>query len=466
MDSRDLLRRSTIFASLPEKELDRLVELSPTVLVQPGEVLMTEGSRGGSVHLALDGDFEITKRSGQQEIVLARRGPGEIFGEISLLDESPRTASVRALTPGRLLVISQDAFRQALMENPLALLAILRTITARLRNTESMLRQSEKMASLGTLAAGLAHELNNPAAAARSAASNLANSFEGSLRAEGRLARLDLNAEQFAAASALRSVIAERWQSTTGLDPLDQSDREADTQSWLESRGIEPAWELAATLVSGGLDSRGLDDLSTQFTAIQIITVIPWLAAGIKTSALLGEVVESLGRVSEIVKAVRAYSFLDQAEIQNVDLRQGIENTLVILRHKIGPGVIVKRDFSTDLPPIEAYGSSLNQVWTNLVDNALDAVAGHGTIQIRAFAADGLVIVEVSDDGPGIPDEIQSRIFDPFFTTKPPGASTGLGLHISYNIVVHTHRGQIQVTSRPGNTMVQVVLPTRLKRLA
>jgi signal transduction histidine kinase len=242
-----------------------------------------------------------------------------------------------------------------------------------------------------------------------------------------------------------------------------QSDREADIQSWLESRGIEPAWELAATLGSGDWDIRRLDDLGARFAPVQLVTVIPWLAAGVRTSVLLGEVLESVERVSEIVKAIRAYTFLDQAQVQNVDLRAGIENTLVVLRHKIGPGVAVKQNLSPDLPSVEAYGSSLNQVWTNLLDNALDAVAGHGTIEIRAHAGESVVIVEVADDGPGILDEIQSRIFDPFFTTKPPGASTGLGLHIAYNIVVHTHRGQIQVTSRPGNTTFRVVLPTRLK---
>ena len=220
--------------------------------------------------------------------------------------------------------------------------------------------------------------------------------------------------------------------------------------------------ELAPVLVASGWDRDELARVAERFSSTQLPVVVRWLGASTSVYGLLEEVGKSAEAMSEIVKAVKTYSYLDQAPIQEVDVIESLENTLVLLRPKIDAGISITRDYADDVPRIEAYGSELNQVWTNLIDNAIDATAGKGELTLRAFTAENVVTVDVIDDGPGIPPEIQPRIFEPFFTTKAPGVGTGLGLHIAYNIVVHKHRGQIQVASRPGETSIRVVLPIRL----
>jgi signal transduction histidine kinase len=217
-------------------------------------------------------------------------------------------------------------------------------------------------------------------------------------------------------------------------------------------------------LVSLGWGTEQLDELAAEFSPEQLRVVVPWLANGSSAYTLLDEVQSSAERISEIVKAVKTYSYLDQAPIQQVDIHDSLQNTLVILKHKLKTGVDVTRDYAPDLPRIEAYGSELNQVWTNLIDNAIDAMQGKGEITIRTYARSDSVIVQISDNGPGIPPDIQQRIFEPFFTTKGPGTGTGLGLHIVYNIVVDKHHGQITLTSKPGETCFQVTLPVKLAR--
>jgi signal transduction histidine kinase len=233
-------------------------------------------------------------------------------------------------------------------------------------------------------------------------------------------------------------------------------------QEWLEGHGVGEAWELAPVLVASGWDRDELERVVERFSPTQLPVVLRWVGAGSSVFGLLEEVGQSAEAMSEIVKAVKTYSYLDQAPIQDVDVVESLENTLVLLRPRITTGVKVTRDYAEDVPRIEAYGSELNQVWTNLIDNAIDAIAGQGELTLRAFTAENVVTVEVIDDGPGIPPEIQPRIFEPFYTTKAPGLGTGLGLHIAYNIVVHKHRGQLQVASKPGETCLRVVLPIRL----
>lgn len=463
--STDIVRRLPLFEGLAPEDLNRLLEMAETVSLEAGQGLMKEGETGDSLFVVLDGEFEIRKRTGEQELAIAVRGPGEVLGEMSLLNRAPHSASVRALRRSELLRISRESFEQLLAASSAAALAMLRTVSERLRHTEAMLRQSEKMASLGTLAAGLAHELNNPAAAARRSADQLRRAIDDWIGRTEELLAQPLDQADRADRIARAKARAPGGSGSPPLDPLARSDREAELQTWLERRGVAESWDLAPALVEAGWDPAGLDELVERLPAAPAAALLRWAAGAHAVAGLLHEVSQSAERISEIVRAVKAYTYLDQAPVLEVDVHRGLEDTLVILRHKLG-GVTVRRDYAQDLPRIEAYASELNQVWTNLLDNAIDAMAGKGEIHLRTRRQDDHILVEVADTGPGIPEAIQPRIFDPFFTTKAPGVGTGLGLHISYNIIVHKHQGQIRVDSRPGETRFEVSLPLRLRRAA
>jgi signal transduction histidine kinase len=456
------LRQIPLFADLSEEDLEQLYQMAETVSIPAGQLVLQEGDQGDSLYVVLTGELEVTKRQGSQDILLAVYMPGQFFGEMALLEQAPRSASVRTLQESRLLVISQAAFQTLLTCSPSAPLKILHTVTSRLRSTESALIQNEKMAALGTLAAGLAHELNNPAAAIRRSAAQLRDALAEREQLAAQLHALATDQYQQESLGALQEEIAERKTTAPVPDPLALSEQEDGLQEWLEDHGVGEAWELAPVLVSSGWDRDELERVAERFSVTQLPVVVRWLGAGSSVYGLLEEVGKSAEAMSEIVKAVKTYSYLDQAPIQEVDVIESLENTLVLLRPKIDAGISITRDYADDVPRIEAYGSELNQVWTNLIDNAIDAIAGKGELILRAFTAENVVTVDVIDHGPGIPPEIQPRIFEPFFTTKAPGVGTGLGLHIAYNIVVHKHRGQLQVASTPGETRLRVVLPIRL----
>ncbi|MFN2120548.1 MAG: sensor histidine kinase, partial [Anaerolineales bacterium] len=313
------------------------------------------------------------------------------------------------------------------------------------------------------LSAGLAHELNNPAAAVRRSAGQLREAVTKWATLTTELAHANLNEDQLKEIDRLKEKIEADQTDAISLDPMTQSDREQAVQTWLEELGVDDAWELAPPLVAAGWEEGQLRALGQAFPTDTLKQVAAWMAAGSTAYALLDEIHTGTERLSEIVKSVKAYSYLDQGPVQEVDIHQGLENTLVILRHKMKVGVTVKREFASDLPLIEAHGSELNQVWTNILDNAVDAMDGQGEVILRTRAEDDKVIVELQDNGPGIPPEIQKRIFEPFFTTKPPGQGTGLGLHIAYTIV-NNHHGRINLESKPGMTCFQVTLPIQLSR--
>ena len=462
--SKDFFRQLPLFAGLSDEDLDHLYNMAEPMNLRAGEVLMEEGSPGDALYVILDGTVEVTKRSQQRDLVIASRGPGEILGEISVLEQTPRTATLRAATDLRLLKISREAFEQLLNRSGTAALAVLRTISARLRNTEAMLRQSEKMAALGTLSAGLAHELNNPAAAVKRGAGQLREALAGLQRHAAELGALDTGPEAMAVVNTLRMELPHRAANPVKLDPLARSDLEGEVGGWLEEQGVEDPWELAPAVVALGWNDVALEELTRPFTSTQKPVFLCWLATACTVYALLDEVGQGAERLSEIVKAVKSYSYLDQAPVQLVDVHEGLDNTLLILRHKLKAGVTVVKEYTADLPRIEAYASELNQVWTNILDNAVDAMDGKGEIRIRTYLEGQDVAVEMTDNGPGMPDEIRSRIFDAFFTTKPVGVGTGLGLHITYNIVVNQHHGQISVQSKPGETTFRVLLPVKLDR--
>ena len=332
-----------------------------------------------------------------------------------------------------------------------------------LRESETMLRQSEKMAVLGTLTAGVAHELNNPAAAAKSGAGQLEAAIAQFEQAQLQLSRLVLTAAQQSELQRLTHQARQQAARPPELNPLSRSDREGELKTWMEERGIPDAWKLAPTLVNLDYNTSRLTALAGSFAPDQLPAIISNLDATYSVYNLLTEIDQSAGRISEIVKALKSYSYLDQAPVQAVDVHEGLDNTLLVLSHKLKYGIGVRREYATGLPNIQADGSELNQVWTNIIDNAADALGEQGEITIRTRQDGEWVVIEIEDDGPGIPAEIQPRIFEPFFTTKPLGQGTGLGLDISYNIVVHKHRGNIKVVSEPGKTCFQVRLPVTLE---
>jgi signal transduction histidine kinase len=454
----------SLFSELSDSDMDRLIGLAEEVVLEPGDVLMEEGDPGDALYVVLDGDFEVSKRSGNQDVVLAMRGTGEVLGEMALIEDLPRSATVTAARRSKILKITKEVFQTLIGSSPSAALSVLHTMSARLRNTESMLRQNEKMASLGTLAAGLAHELNNPAAAARRAVDQLKGCLDAWGKARTEMGALDFDQGRLDLVASLRDRIATSAASEAVDDPLERSDREAELQTWMEDRGVEDAWDLAPTLLGRGWALEDLRGIADRFLPNQLPVVLHWLSIGSTVYGLLGDATVSLERISAIVRAVKDYSYLDQAPIQDVDVQEGLENTLVILAHKLKGHVRVHKEFAPDLPRIEAYASELNQVWTNIIDNAIDAMNGEGEIRLKTSALDNEVMVEICDSGPGMPPEIQQRIFEPFFTTKAPGVGTGLGLHISYNIVVQRHGGRIDVDSHHGGTCFTVTLPRQLKR--
>jgi signal transduction histidine kinase/predicted CoA-binding protein len=423
-----------------------------------GTELFSEGSPGDKAYVIKEGEIEIIKASGGRKVSLAIRKPGDVIGEMSLLEAAPRFASGRARVDSVLLAISHEQLELLLNTSPSAARALLYTITSRLRATELLLRQSEKMAQLGTLTAGIAHELNNPAAAAQRGANQLIDSIQHFQQTHFELSRLDLGEEQWAAIHFQEDQVRDKAQRPLDLDPLTRSDKEYELETWLDEHDIENSWEIAPVLVNIGFDTAHLDEMAVSFSGKELSALVGWLGATFSVYSLLAEIGQGASRISEIVKSLKSYAYLDQAPVQLVDVHEGLDNTMVMLRSKLKEGVSVRREYTPNLPRIQAYASELSQVWTNIIDNSIDAMNGKGEIIIRTRQEGDWVVVEIEDNGPGIPEEILPQIFSPFFTTKPVGKGTGLGLNITYNII-EKHSGEIKVYSQPGKTRFQICLP-------
>ena len=458
------LRKSPLFQGLSGEELQKLIDMAEPVSLRAGETLIKQGEPGDSAYVVISGDFEVQKQSGQSLIKIDVRNPGDVVGEMALLSQAPRNATLIAKTDGEVLRIPQEAFEKLLSSSTTAAMAVLRWVMARLTQNESLLHQQEKMAALGTMSAGLAHELNNPAAAAQRSASQLRETQSKWLNLTHQIERVALQENQTDWFNDFMQEASRRFESPLKLDALERIDLVDQLQAWLEASGIESAWELAPAMVNFGWESESLEKLKSTLSQSLFSLSIQWLGTGCLMMGLLSEVLQTTERISQIVRAVKSYTYLDQAPLLEVDVHEGLENTLVIMQHKLKKGVTVKREYSQNLPHIEAYASELNQVWTNIIDNAIDAMNGKGEIKIRTYEEDHRVIVEIVDNGPGIPEEIQSRIFEPFFTTKAPGHGTGLGLHISHDIIANRHHGQLLVESKPGETRFKVILPIKFSK--
>ena len=329
---------------------------------------------------------------------------------------------------------------------------------------EVMLRQSEKLATLGKLSAGMAHELNNPAAATQRGAAQLLIVFSRLMRTHLQLGELHLTDSHRASLLTFEEVAKERAKQPVEMDTLLRGDYEDRLEAWLDGQGVDNAWEVAPNLVSLGFNTSDMIDKVDNFSPSSIPVVVEWVNCICMIYTLLEEISHGAKRISAIVGALKDYTYMDQAPIQTIDIHDGLDSTLTILSSKLNNGIKIQRVYAENLPPVEAYGSELNQVWTNIIDNAIDAVDGGGEITLRTRYDDQWAIVDIEDNGPGIPETIQSNLFDPFFSTKQPGEGVGLGLNISHNIIVQKHRGRINVYSQPGKTRFEVFLPLHLPR--
>jgi predicted CoA-binding protein/signal transduction histidine kinase len=462
----EFLRSVPLFQDLPEADLERLAGMLEIVRLAPGEVLFHEGERGDRAYIVESGEVEIVKTSSNRQVLLAVRGAGSLIGEMALLEEFPRNATVRARSEASLLGIPQEDFDRLLRLSPAAARSMLNLVLTRWRATSSALGQSEKMAQLGTLTAGVAHELNNPAAAVQRGASHLADAVDAYAAERAAVARLGLGSEQERMLTGLEQQARLIAGQPSSLTPLERSDREMELEDWLEGHSVPDPWEIAPALVGMGFNLGSWEAFAAAFTPEQIPVVARRICSAFAVFSMLAEISQGAGRISEIVKALKTYTYLDQAPVQEVDIHEGLDNTLLLLRHKLA-SIQVRREYASNLPRITAFASELNQVWTNLLDNAADALdkTPDPVITIRTSALEQCVRVEIEDNGHGIPEEILPRIFDPFFTTKPPGKGTGLGLEISYQIVVDKHRGDIRAFSQPGKTVFRVDLPTNFEAL-
>ena len=421
-----------------------------------GETVVSEGDQSNFFYVMLEGELRVTKFFGEQEIFLGTVVPEEFFGEIQFLLDIPNSVLIRAVAHSRLFRLSRAGFWDLLRCSPLVAREIMRTLATRLRNFEGYTQEREKLIQLGAMAAGLAHELNNPATAARCAAADLRQSVE---KVQDYACELNetLKAEQWQQLVAISQEAVHCAASQPKLNALEQSDREEAIECWLDSQNVADAWELAPALVNARVDQEELEALKQTVPAQDLENAVHWLTANVTTRDLIKSITHSTERISELVRAVKSYSFMDQAPWQEIDVHEGIENTLTILGHKLR-NVTVTRNFDRTLPRLCAYGGELNQVWTNLIDNAIYAVAGTGRIDVRTRRDGEFFLVEITDNGSGIPPEAQPHIFVPFFTTKG-GSGTGLGLVISHRIITERHHGKIEFETGPDGTRFSVRLP-------
>jgi signal transduction histidine kinase len=454
------LRALSLFDGLTDDQLAELIVGSTEVRVEPGVELFREGEHADFWWVLIDGAVDLTRHIGREDIVVAKMDvPGHWAGGFRAWDEhGVYLATGRGAADGRVLRVSAEVLRDRLS----AWFPFGRHLIEGLYHTarfiESTARQRASLITLGTLAAGLAHEINNPAAAATRAVDALETACQMLLSSLGRLAHHEVSAQQFTALDALRREIEPQ---AAVSDRLALADREQTLSSWLTSHGIAGEWIIAPPLAAAGADLGWFERAAAVLPGPALEPGLAWVANTLSAATLLAEIKESSRRISELVAAIRSYSQLDRASRQHINVTDGLDSTLVMLGHKLGAGITVARGYDTDVPPIEAYPGELNQVWTNLIDNAIDAMDGSGTLRLATRAEENQVVIEIADTGPGMPPQVAARAFEAFYTTKDVGKGTGLGLDIAQRIVVERHGGTVTIDSRPGKTVLRVRIPAR-----
>jgi signal transduction histidine kinase len=454
------LRALALFDGLSDEQLAQLAEAGSEVVVEPGKELFHEGDHADSWWVLVEGAVELVRRVGREDVVVGRMDvPGRWAGGFRAWDEhGVYLASARVATAARLLQVPAAALGElADVWFPFGA-HLVRGLYGTARTIEATVRQRASLVALGELAAGFAHEINNPAAAAVRAVDGLDAASQALVASLARLVERGISAPQFAALDALRREVPGP---RAGSDPLRVSEDEDAVEAWLDRRGVARAWSLAPALAAAGVDVQWCERAAGVLPGAVLEPGMEWVASSLDVASLLSDVGESTRRISTLVAAVRSYSQMDRGSLQLVDITDGLESTLVMLGHKLGNRVDVVRSYAPDVPRVQAYAGELNQVWTNLMDNALDAMDGAGVLGVATRGDDGGVVVEISDTGPGMSAEVAERAFEPFYTTKAGGQRTGLGLDIARRIVVERHGGEMGIDSRPGLTLVRVRIPAR-----
>jgi signal transduction histidine kinase len=439
-------------AELSSNEFEWLSGACELVALARGEALHAEGDLADHFYILTEGELRGFPHTGEPCLF------SRVQGQSPLLIGSVYLTSIEATSSCRLMRIGADAYLERTASQSPANGVLVTGLIWRFRTTESILHQTEKLASLGKLAAGLTHELNNPAAAGRRAASQLRTELSRLYAVASRLGE-DLDAPHLRRLLQMLEVRRERGAGTRS-DPIGRTDAEELVGAWLAKQNVENAWELAPRLAESGMKPADLQEFTDGLAPEAIGDALRWVGGIMSVESLIETLDVSAERISELVDAVKTYAYMDRAPSQEIDIVDGIESTLIILRHRL-ERIALHREYVPDLPRIWAHGNELNQVWTNLLANAIDALDGEGNIWIRAEAEDDALSVEIADDGPGIPEAVQSRMFEPFFTTKDTRHAAGLGLDIVYSIVVRHHSGVVHVNSKPGDTRFRVVLPLR-----
>lgn len=460
------LRTLFLFEKLNDEQLAWLSEHGCTMRMPAGGLVVREGDPADQFFVLLSGTISLTRRVGQDEVQTNRTEQRGVYmgaTQAYLRDDGiPRKymASMRALDDSEFFVLSAKDFGWLMREwFPMAI-HLLEGLALGMRDRQAAISERQRLAALGALSAGLMHELNNPAAAASRATAALRQRVAGMRHKLGMLAAGKVPAERLNALIELQDEVIERAAKAPTLTAMEAADREDELGDWMEERHVTGGWDLAPIFAQGGIDIDCLTQIEAKVGDPGLFDqAIHWIGYALETEQLMTDIEDATSRVSTLVNTAKQYSQMDRAAHQWIDVHVGLKSTLVMLTHKIGSGITVVKDFDRSLPQIPAHPGELNQVWTNLIDNAVQAMNGVGTLTIKTYREDDHVVVSIGDTGPGVPDKLKKRVFEPFFTTKPVGEGTGLGLDISYRIVVNGHGGDIVLESEPGDTKFKVRLP-------
>ena len=453
--TRELLLQVPSFADLPGDQIDWFLSQSQELRLQAGETYARQNDPAEFMFVLLQGEFQWRGEISGEAVVLTISG-GEISGILPFSRMKTYSLTGRTLTEACLLKFPAAQFPQLVQRMPELATRLVGKMSDRIREVTRIEQQRDRLVALGKLSAGLAHELNNPASAAKRASSQLRDMVKRVRDASLELGRRDLSAAQKAEIEKMEASLTHT--DAPPPDPLTASDLEEHIDSLLRSHGQEDLWQLSADLAKKNFQPVALERLFATLDAATARAALVRISTTLEIIGLLHEIESSASRISDLVKAIKEYTFMDQSAVQNVDIVKTLENTLTIMNHKLKSGVSVKRDYQPVPLLVNSFGSELNQVWTNLIDNAIDAMGGKGELRVRTYREDNCVVVEIADNGPGISPEVEPHIFEPFFTTKGVGEGTGLGLDTVQRIV-RKHRGSIQVLSKPGDTRFQVWLP-------